>query len=151
MSYVLNDIQHIDGTKGSLVCKICNHHWSLITRIVFRFILDRTPFSLPCIHELTNINYKFCMAQNGRPWTNCILPRCTFQLIVSGFILDISWMFEHKGIANILFIVLTIVFTNLAKNLSWFYLGCILSFFLISHLTSSWRMSFYKRIHHNNK
>ena len=63
MCYVLLDIQHIDGTKGSLVCKICNHHWSLITRIVFRFILDRTPFSLPCIHELTNINYNFFMAQ----------------------------------------------------------------------------------------
>lgn len=132
------------------MCKICNHHWSLITRIVFRFILDRTPFftlhSWAHKHQL-----QILYGTNGRPWTNCILPRCTFQLIVSGFILDISWMFEHKGIANILFIVLTIVFTNLAKNLSWFYLGCILSFFLISHLTSSWRMSFYKRIHHNNK
>ena len=150
MCYVLKDIQHIDGTKGSLVCKICNRHWSLITRIVFRFILDRTPFftlhSWAHKHQL-----QILYGTNGRPWTNCILPRCTFQLIVSGFILDISWMFEHKGIANILFIVLTIVFTNLAKNLSWFYLGCILSFFLISHLTSSWRMSFYKRIHHNNK
>ena len=132
------------------MCKICNHHWSLITRIVFRFILDRTPFftlhSWAHKHQL-----QILYGTTGRPWTNCILPRCTFQLIVSGFILDISWMFEHKGIANILFIVLTIVFTNLAKNLSWFYLGCILSFFLISHLTSSWRMSFYKRIHHNNK
>ena len=132
------------------MCKICNHHWSLITRIVFRFILDRTPFftlhSWAHKHQL-----QILYGTYGRPWTNCILPRCTFQLIVSGFILDISWMFEHKGIANILFIVLTIVFTNLAKNLSWFYLGCILSFFLISHLTSSWRMSFYKRIHHNNK
>ena len=132
------------------MCKICNHHWSLITRIVFRFILDRTPFftlhSWAHKHQL-----QILYGTNGRPWTNCILPRCTIQLIVSGFILDISWMFEHKGIANILFIVLTIVFTNLAKNLSWFYLGCILSFFLISHLTSSWRMSFYKRIHHNNK
>ena len=132
------------------MCKICNRHWSLITRIVFRFILDRNPFftlhSWAHKHQL-----QILYGTNGRPWTNCILPRCTFQLIVSGFILDISWMFEHKGIANILFIVLTIVFTNLAKNLSWFYLGCILSFFLISHLTSSWRMSFYKRIHHNNK
>ena len=132
------------------MCKICNHHWSLITRIVFRFILDRTPFftlhSWAHKHQL-----QILYGTYGRPWTNCILPRCTIQLIVSGFILDISWMFEHKGIANILFIVLTIVFTNLAKNLSWFYLGCILSFFLISHLTSSWRMSFYKRIHHNNK
>ena len=132
------------------MCKICNHHWSLITRIVFRFILDRTPFftlhSWAHKHQL-----QILYGTNGRPWTNCILPRCTFQLIVSGFILDISWMFEHKGIANILFIVLTIVFTILAKNLSWFHLGCILSVFLISHLTSSWRMSFYKRIHHNNK
>ena len=132
------------------MCKICNHHWSLITRIVFRFILDKTRFftlhSWAHKHQL-----QILYGTNGRPWTNCILPRCTFQLIVSRFILDISWMFEHKGIANILFIVLTIVFTNLAKSLSWFYLGCILSVFLISHLTSSWRMSFYKRIHHNNK
>ena len=129
------------------MCKICNRHWSLITRIVFRFILERTPFftlhSWAHKHQL-----QILYSTNGSPWTNCILPRCTFQLILSGFILDISWMFEHKGIANILFIVLTIVFTK-AKNLSWFYLSCILSFFLISHLTSSWRMRFYKRIHHN--